>query len=42
MLKEIWEDNHRFMFEMHVYTDKFFGFVKKIIDLLEIYELQEC
>ena len=28
------------MFEMHVYTDKFFSFVKKIIDQLHIYDLQ--
>jgi len=33
-LKEIWEDNHNFMFETHIYTDKFFTFIKKIIDVL--------
>jgi len=36
--KSVWGDNHKFMFERHIYTDDFFKFVKEVCNTLKLPE----
>jgi hypothetical protein len=37
--KQVWGDNHKFMFERHIYNDSFFKFVKEICSVLQLPEV---
>jgi len=34
--KKVWEDNHKFMFERHIYNDDFFRFFKEVCNSLKL------
>lgn len=34
--KKVWEDNHKFMFERHIYNDEFFKFINDVCNILKL------
>jgi len=34
--KKVWEGNHKFMFEQHIYNDDFFNFIKEVCNSLSL------
>ena len=37
--KKVWEDNHNFMFERHLYDEDFFKFIKEVCNCIELPDL---
>ncbi len=39
--QEIWEDNHTFMSEKHLYNNQFFNFIQELIVICDVPPLEE-
>ena len=39
--EKVWDDNHKFMFERHLYSEDFFRFIKEVCNCIELPDLSQ-